>query len=128
MNKTTTAKFIVSNLIILIWLGAMAWALYLAFLVISRTKRARLSPRRRRNWSEMRQVFLKWQQNKFHSKILKSKSHGLSGLWHQLLIRVNFDIPTAERLISQLKRRHPGQNDRWYIEKAIHDIERDNRR
>jgi hypothetical protein len=114
-----------SNLILILWLGLMSYALYLAYLTVIRVKAARLSPKRRRNREDMKQVFRQWQGNKFDSKIRKSKSHGLSGLWHQLLIRVNFDIPTAERLVANLQRKHPGKNDKWYIEKAIWDLERD---
>jgi hypothetical protein len=81
-----------------------------------------------RSYGEMREVFSKSRKHKLHSKILKSNSPGLSGLWHQLLIRVNFDVPTAERLISNLKWKHPGKSDRWLIEKAIYDLERDRRK
>jgi len=85
----------------------------------------RLSPKRQRTWREMKEFFRQWQRNKLDSKVRRSRSHGLSGLWHQLLIRVQFDIPTAERLIENLRRKHPGKDDRWYIEKAIFDLERD---
>jgi hypothetical protein len=93
--------------------------------VVESYMKPRFSPKRQRTWQEMRGFFRRWRANKFDSKIRKSKSHGLSGLWHQLLIRVQFDIPTAERLVFHLKIKHPGQTDRWYIEKAIFDLERD---
>lgn len=118
------------NLILTIWAILMAAAIYMAIKVISIGQRQKLSPKRRRNWGEMRQVFRKGQKQKTHSKITRNAYTNpfLSGLWHQLLIRCKFDVPTAERLINSLKRKHPGQTDRWYIEKAIHDFDRDNRR
>jgi hypothetical protein len=48
--------------------------------------------------------------------------------WNQLLTKVQGDIPTAERLINHLRMKYPGHSDGWYIEKAIFDLERDNRR
>ncbi|MEA5619520.1 hypothetical protein VB711_16975 [Cronbergia sp. UHCC 0137] len=48
-----------------------------------------------------------------------------SGLWHQLLVKVSSDTATAERIISHLRRKHPGETDRWYLEKAIFDLDRD---
>ncbi|GAX38630.1 hypothetical protein [Nodularia sp. NIES-3585] len=118
-----------SNLILILWLALMAGALYLCFQVIHIARGQQLSPKRRRNWGEMRQVFRQRQSHKTHSKITSNAyiNPFLSGLWHQLLLRVKFDVPTAERLINYLKRKHPGQTDRWYIEKAIHDFDRDNR-
>lgn len=81
-----------------------------------------------RSHGEMKEVFADLRKYKFHSKIINSKSHGLSGLWHQLLIRTKFDIAKAERLIQILRIKHPTKSDRWLIEKAIWDWERDNRR
>jgi hypothetical protein len=52
-------------------------------------------------------------------------SSGLSGLWNQLLTKVQGDVSIAERLINNLKMKHPGRSDRWYLEKAIFDLERD---
>lgn len=62
-------------------------------------------------------------KRKFERKAIKNPHRYAS--WNQLLTRV--DVATAERLINQLKTKHPGQNDKWYIEKAINDLERDRR-
>jgi hypothetical protein len=118
-----------SNFIIAIWFVLMASALWLAYIVIKNTKAAQLSPRRKRTWAEMNRVFKLGRRNKTNARITRiaHKNPMLAGLWHQLLIRVNFDTPAAERLVEQLRRKHPGQTDRWYIEKAIFDLERDKR-
>ncbi|WP_234301176.1 hypothetical protein [Sphaerospermopsis aphanizomenoides] len=49
----------------------------------------------------------------------------VAGLWHQLLVRLQFDISASERLVNSLRLKHPGKSDRWLIEKAIHDLDRD---
>ncbi|MDB9372804.1 hypothetical protein [Nodularia sphaerocarpa] len=117
-------------ILLLLWSCAMGFLVYLSWQVILSTRKARLSPKnRRRGWNEMRQVFSKGRRHTTNSKISRIAYNNpfLAGLWHQLLLRLKFDVPTAERLIDSLRRKHPGQSDRWYIEKAIHDIERDNR-
>ncbi|MDB9307063.1 hypothetical protein PN488_22305 [Nodularia spumigena CS-591/12] len=120
-----------SHLIIfLLWATAMGFLLYLSWIIIRSTQAARLSPKnRRRGWTEMKQVFQRGRRHQTNSKISRIAYNNpfLAGAWHQLLISLKFDIPAAERLIDSLKRKYPGQNDRWYIEKAIHDIKRDNR-
>lgn len=119
-------------ILILVQVIFLALALLAIFSLIDRALETYMKPRKapdkQRTWQEMRKFFRWWRGNKFDSKIRKSRSHGLSGLWHQLLIRVNFDIPTAERLVANLRRKHPTKSDRWLIEKAIFDLERDNRR
>ena len=96
-------------------LGGLAWLLQ--------------TPEQRKNqaWRQKRRQL---QRYEFHTKAAKAAttSPGYAGLWHQLLIRVNFDIATAERLTSQVRQRYPGKTDRWYIQKAIYDLERDRRR
>lgn len=120
-------QFIMTVLIIIfVQIFFLAALLKIIFSLIDKAvatyRKLTLSPNRNQKF---RQVFMRWGKNEFNSKVFKSRSHGHSGLWHQLLIRVNFDTPTAERLIKHLKQRHPGQTDRWYIEKAIWDLERD---
>jgi hypothetical protein len=43
----------------------------------------------------------------------------------QLLSLVQGDRPTATRLLSQCKQKHPGNSDTWYYEKVIWDLKRD---
>ncbi|ARV63122.1 hypothetical protein BZZ01_19920 [Nostocales cyanobacterium HT-58-2] len=38
---------------------------------------------------------------------------------------LHYDISTARRLLKQQRQLHPGQSDNWYLEKVIHDLERD---
>ncbi|MDJ0800181.1 MAG: hypothetical protein QNJ51_25805 [Calothrix sp. MO_167.B12] len=76
-------------------------------------------------------LFRRGRKTKYHrrsnSYLAKASNNnpGYAGAWHQLLKRVNFDVELAERLVSQCKRRNPRKSDRWCIEKAIHDLERD---
>jgi len=68
----------------------------------------------------------KWNQRFSQIKRKASDNSSFSGReWNQLLLKVQGDTPTAERLINNLKIKHPGKSDKWYIEKAIFDLERD---
>ncbi|AFY48893.1 hypothetical protein Nos7524_3090 [Nostoc sp. PCC 7524] len=49
-------------------------------------------------------------------------------LQSDLLTLLKGDVPTAKRLLAQQRRKNPGQSDNWYLEKVIHDLERDRRR
>lgn len=41
------------------------------------------------------------------------------------LIRIAGNSQVAQRLVSNLRRKHPGKPENWYWEKAIFDLERD---
>ncbi len=47
---------------------------------------------------------------------------GCKALRRKLLNLVHYD--TADRLISDAKRQHPGKSERWYLEKVIYDLQR----
>lgn len=105
--------------ILLLLLAMLAASVYLAWSVIKAAKPKR-PQQSRREIQKAREARDK--QKSLNTRLSKNRE------WHQLLIRVKFDIPTAERLIEGLRRRHPDKSDRWLIEKAIYDLERDNRR
>lgn len=48
-------------------------------------------------------------------------------LQKRLLVLLNGDVTTAERLLKQQQQRHKGQSEKWYLEKVIYDLERDRR-
>ncbi|MEH1983254.1 MAG: hypothetical protein V7L27_28975 [Nostoc sp.] len=48
-------------------------------------------------------------------------------LQKRLLILLNGDVTTAERLLKQQRQKHQGQSDTWYLEKVIYDLERERR-
>lgn len=48
-------------------------------------------------------------------------------LQSRLLTLLKGDSATAKRLLLNQRRRNPGMSDNWYLEKVIHDIERDHR-
>ncbi len=45
----------------------------------------------------------------------------------QLTAMVGGDQRTVDRLVKNLRLRHPGESEIWYWEKAIFDLERDRR-
>lgn len=45
----------------------------------------------------------------------------------QLIVRLDGDTDTAERLIEQAKQNYPGMTDDWYVERVLDDLERDRR-
>lgn len=87
--------------IFILWLAIMAAVLSLAWQVVKPKKRANLT----------------------YISGVAHTNPGLAGLWHQLLIRLNFNVEKAELLIGQLKQRYPNKSDRQLIEKAIWMIE-----
>ena len=48
-------------------------------------------------------------------------------LRNKLITLVAGDADAAERLVEKVKQEHPGMPDKWYWEKAIADVERDQR-
>ncbi|MEH2195138.1 MAG: hypothetical protein V7K98_21205 [Nostoc sp.] len=48
-------------------------------------------------------------------------------LQKRLLVLLNGDATTAERLLKQQRQRHQGESEKWYLEKVIYDLERDRR-
>lgn len=108
-------------IVLTIFSGMMLIALMLAYQVFEASKLTR-HQRLKRKYKQLSKY-------KTHAKAVKTSftSPGYSGLWHQLLIRVQFDIATAERLLYQCQQRYPHKNERWQIEKVIWDLERDRR-
>jgi hypothetical protein len=48
-------------------------------------------------------------------------------LERELITLLNGNRREAERLVSYIKRTHPGQSEDWYWDKAIYDLRRDRR-
>ncbi|GEM_PF-2769848 len=46
-------------------------------------------------------------------------------LQSRLLVLLHGDTTTAKRLLRQQRQLQPGRTDNWYLEKVIHDLERD---
>jgi hypothetical protein len=120
-----------SNLIvILIQIIFLVLALRVIFSFIDNVleayRRLRFSPNKNPIWI-IKNIFKQGRKIKTNSINTRSAYRNpiLSRLWSQLLIKLSGDTPTAERIISQLHRKYPGHTDKWYIEKAIFDLERD---
>lgn len=48
-------------------------------------------------------------------------------LWNQLITMVQGDTAAATRLVRHEQARHPNQSEKWLVEKAIWQLERDRR-
>ncbi|HEY9805435.1 MAG TPA: hypothetical protein V6D04_02635, partial [Candidatus Obscuribacterales bacterium] len=48
-------------------------------------------------------------------------------LQSRLLTLLNGDRQTAERLLAQVQKANPDRSGEWWLEKVIHDLERDRR-
>lgn len=109
------------QVLILAWLALMMGMLALAIKSIQTNKQAGQTSLQR-----LRNTYRNLQRHETHSQVtrLAHVSPGYAGLWHQLLLRVDFDIALAEKLVKQLRQKYPGKSDRWYIGKAIWDIEK----
>jgi hypothetical protein len=91
--------------------------------VINAYRRVRFSPNKNPIWI-IKNIF----QRRLRIKTYTKNTHNTyknSRLWKQLLRKLNNENTTAERLINHLMIKHPGQSERWYLEKAIFDLERD---
>ncbi|WP_353929333.1 hypothetical protein WJM97_13505 [Okeanomitos corallinicola TIOX110] len=111
----------------IIFLGAILGVIFFIIdRVIETFRKPKFSLKRRHNWMGIKRIFFKARNNNFSQPAKINYKHPLvAGLWHKLLVRVHFDTLLAERLVNHLKIRYPGKSDRWYIEKAIYDLERD---
>lgn len=72
----------------------------------------------------------KWQRlNKPRGKLSRSYFTDPRNrqLQRELLKLLRGEVDTAERLLQQQRRLHPGKSDRWYLEKVIYDLKRDRR-
>ncbi|WYL95013.1 MAG: ABC transporter permease [Gloeotrichia echinulata IR180] len=50
-----------------------------------------------------------------------------SDIKQRLIVRLDGDTATAERLIDQAKQNYPGMTENWYFERVLDDLERDRR-
>ncbi|OYD99816.1 hypothetical protein CDG79_38710 [Nostoc sp. 'Peltigera membranacea cyanobiont' 232] len=76
----------------------------------------------RRQWQILVSKFSQPRGNKSHSYRNDPKNRYLQS---DLLTLLKGDVATAKRLLAQQRRKSPGQSDNWYLEKVIHDLERD---
>ena len=63
---------------------------------------------------------LQWKPKPNHKPDVKN-----AGLQQKLLTLLRNDVVTAKRLLRHQREVRPGQSDNWYLEKVIHDLERD---
>ncbi|MEH2210834.1 hypothetical protein [Nostoc sp.] len=78
----------------------------------------------RRQWQILVSKFSQPQGNKSNSYRNDPRNRYLQA---DLLTLLKGDVPAAKRLLLQQRRKNPGQSDNWYLEKVIHDLERDRR-
>ncbi|TAF07763.1 MAG: hypothetical protein EAZ77_08620 [Nostocales cyanobacterium] len=117
-------------ILILGQIAFLAMGLKVIFLLIDKAiityRRKRFSPNRKRRSMGFDMIFLN-RRNRRKPEIFKKYQFNpfTAGLWHQLLVRLQFDVSASERLVNSLKLKHPGKSDQWLIKKAIHDLDRD---
>ncbi len=73
-------------------------------------------------WTQRRRVGRRWRFGRGRST---SAAHSVPRRLRQELIRIAGNAQVAERLVNNLRLKHPEQSERWYWEKAIFDLERD---
>ncbi|MEH1981403.1 MAG: hypothetical protein V7L27_19405 [Nostoc sp.] len=78
----------------------------------------------RRQWQILVSKFSQPRGKKSHSYRNDPRNRYLQA---DLLTLLKGDVPAAKRLLIQQRRKKPGQTDNWYLEKVIHDLERDRR-
>ncbi len=49
----------------------------------------------------------------------------MDALINRILVLLNGDKTTLQRLVDSATARHPGKPQKWYLEKIIFDLERD---
>jgi hypothetical protein len=91
--------------------------------VINTYRRIRLSRNKDPIWI-IKNIFKPRLKIKTYSRNTRN-TYKSSRLWKQLVRKLNSEPATAQRLINNLMVKYPGQSDRWYLEKAIFDLERD---
>jgi hypothetical protein len=77
------------------------------------------------------QLSLKKSSSRLYRTTSRTKTHSGKSVSRktrkQLTAMVGGDQRTVERLLKNLRLKHPGESETWYWEKAIFDLERDRR-
>lgn len=108
-------EFIIGSISCLMGALAVGLTVYLVH-IIQEEKRGRVYRRRPRRKAPARRTRVKAKP-----QLTKVNPH----LQNRLLVLLAGDWSTAERLVGSARRRHPGQTEDWYWEKAIYDLQRD---
>ncbi|MDZ8096400.1 MAG: hypothetical protein RMZ42_31355 [Nostoc sp. DedQUE05] len=81
---------------------------------------------------QQRQWFPGRHDNWYLAKVIYNLEHGIDELrdcemYSQLLVMLQGDATSAERLLLHASNAYPGKQYGWYLEKVISDLERDRR-
>ncbi|MCC5597961.1 hypothetical protein [Nostoc favosum] len=108
--------------ILLFWLALMSFLLRIAFLVVQthQETRRRYHPKRTATYRQSKKS-----THFFQFKRPSTNRVSNSREWKELLILVQGDTATANRLIDGERRRNPGRSSDWYLDKAIWQLKRD---
>ena len=68
-----------------------------------------------------------WLASRAKKRIVKLQVQPVDVLRRQLIRMVAGDRALAERLVRLVKEKNPGQDENWYWEKTISDLEKDRR-
>ncbi|MGB3757266.1 MAG: hypothetical protein WBA07_12980 [Rivularia sp. (in: cyanobacteria)] len=116
------------NLIIVIWLLAMSFAFWIAYLNFQAHSKI--------PWVAIQDILnrefgtplLYKRQKRQRRKTRKPRNSSIPKhlpAWGQLLMLVRHDEKTAVRLYNYAKNCNPGKSEKWVLEKALWDLERD---
>lgn len=108
------------NIILIVWLAAMAVGFWLCATVAQAHKQSPQTRYRQTIQPRRRQRRPPQPQNR--NRIPKN-----SPAWNELLILVRYDEATATRLVRHVVERNPHQSEKWILEKALWDLQRDRR-
>jgi len=97
------------TLILSLWLILMIMALFLAISVIRSQKRLISKAKKTGKLDPTRFTFGSAEKR----------------LWKQLLMLLQLDSVTAERLLRHEQNKYPGKSTKWYLEKVIFNLKRD---
>ena len=109
------------NLIIVLWLIAMSFAFWMCY---TTTQAHNQTPQ----WLLSRRYKRGVKYPKGYKKTYRRESSCIpksSKNWQEILMLVRYDEATAERLVRYAKDCNPGKSDKWVLEKALWDLQRD---
>lgn len=78
-----------------------------------------------RNQQQLSQPYQNQPRQRVQSKARVAGGQVCRELESKLLLLLNNERDTAERLVRQVMKSNPGQTEKWYLEKVIWDLERD---
>lgn len=117
------------DLFLVLWLIAMSFVLWTAYLSAQAHKGSlKYHPKRKNKYdNKRRKNFSRATNTRRASRRRVSSIPKNSKEWGELMILVRHDERTAERLVRYAQNCNPGRSNKWALEKALWDLQRDRR-